>query len=157
EALASIRKSSAAVVAHAHIEAGSAQRGGGAKGLVEQRADYFRDHVAILSAAIQQGLETEAALTREGFEIAQWAGQATAAGALAQLARERQDLERQWRAVDQRLNGAVAKGDVALSARLRGELSSLNAKFAAIDARLAREFPDYAALSNPKPMSIADA
>ena len=110
-------------------------------------------------------------LAREGFEIAQWAGQSSAAaalaqmaarqakgtGALAQVVRERQDLERQWRALDARLNDAVAKGDVALSAALRSELSGLNAKFAAIDARLAREFPDYAALSNPKPLSVAAA
>ena len=110
-------------------------------------------------------------LAREGFEIAQWAGQSSAAaalaqmaarqakgtGALAQVVRERQDLERQWRTLDARLNDAVAKGDVALSAALRSELSGLNAKFAAIDARLAREFPDYAALANPKPLSVAAA
>src|SRR5262249_7934112 len=144
----------------------------GAKGLVEQRAGYFRRHVAILHAATgQRDIEPEAVLAREGFEIAQWAVQSSAAAALAQMAArqakgagalsqvgpEGPDLERQWRAVDARLNDAVSKGDVALSAALRRELSGLKAKFAAVDARLAREFPDYAALASPKPLSVAAA
>jgi CHAT domain-containing protein/tetratricopeptide (TPR) repeat protein len=169
EALTSARKASAAIIGHAATEAAGARQRSGAQGLVEQRTDYFRRHVAILHTAARQGIESDMTLAREAFEIAQWAGQSSAAaalaqmaarqakgtGALAQVVRERQDLERQWHAFDARLNGAVAKGDVALSAVLRSELSGLNAKFAAIDARLAREFPDYAALVNPKPLSVA--
>jgi CHAT domain-containing protein len=171
DALAWSRKASAAVIAHAQIEEAGAQQKGGAKGLIEQRADYFRNHVAILYAAGRQGIESEAALAREGFESAQWAVQSSAAAALAQMAarqskgesplaqlvRERQDLERQWHVADQRLNAAVARGDVKLASELRRELSGLDNKFADIDARLAREFPDYAELANPMPLSIAAA
>jgi CHAT domain-containing protein/tetratricopeptide (TPR) repeat protein len=171
DALAYSRKASAAVIAHAQIEGMSAQQRGGTKGLVEQRGSYFRNHVAILYAAGRQGIESEAALGREAFEIAQWAVQSSTAaavaemaarqakgeGALAQVVRDRQDLERQWYATDQRLNIAVGKGDVALATGLRGQLSGLEAKLADMDGRLAREFPDYAELSNPKPLSIAAA
>ena len=170
EALAYARKASAAIIAHAQIEGAGAQQRGGAKGLVEQRADYFRRHVAILSAARAArhrggSLRSRARVSRSRNgrcnprpprRWRRWRrGRPKATGALAQVVRERQDLERQWRALDARLNDAVGKGDVALAAALRSELSGLNAKFAAIDARLAREFPDYAALSNPKPLSVA--
>jgi hypothetical protein len=141
------------VSAHAQFEGAGAQQRGGAKGLVEQRAAFFRRHVLVLAAARRQGIATGAALTREGFEIAQWAGQSSAAAAVAQMAarqakgtgplaqavRERQDLERQWRVADARLNDAVAKGDVTLASELRRELGGLDGKFAGIDARLVRE------------------
>jgi CHAT domain-containing protein/tetratricopeptide (TPR) repeat protein len=170
EALALVRKASAAVIAHARVNAAGPDHRGGDKSPT-QRARYFRDHVAILFAAGRQGTEAETALARESFEVAQWAGQSSAAaalaqmaarqmkgtGALAQLVRERQDLEWQWRATDARLDDAVAKGDATLVATLRNELSVLNGKFEAIDTRLARDFPDYASLSNPKPLSVAEA
>jgi CHAT domain-containing protein len=165
------RKASVAVIAHAQIEAAGAQQRGGDKGLIGQRADYFRRHVAVLSAASRRGIEPHATLAGEGFEIAQWAVQSSTAAALAQMAarqakgegalarvvRQRQDLERQWLAADKRLNDAVAKRDITLAAEIRREMAGLDSKFAAIDARLVREFPDYATLSNPKPLSIADA
>jgi CHAT domain-containing protein len=165
------RRRPAAVIAHAQFEGAGAQQRGGTKGLVEKRAAFFRRHVLVLAAAGRQGIETEAALTREGFEIAQWAVQSSAAaaltqmaarqskgeGALAQAVRDRQDLERQWHVADERLNAAVGRGDVKLASELRRELSGLDSKFADIDARLAREFPDYAELSNPKPLSIGSA
>jgi CHAT domain-containing protein len=170
QALMYSRKASAAVIAHAETERQAAQDKE-KTGLVEQRADYFRNHVAILHAAAREGIESEAALSREGFEIAQWAVQSSAAaalaqmavrqangaGALAQLVRDRQDLESQWRVANQRLDAALAKGDVARASGLRGQLSGLEAKLADMDVRLAREFPDYADLSNPKPLSIAAA
>jgi tetratricopeptide (TPR) repeat protein len=171
DALPWSRKASAAVLAHAQFEGTSAQQKGSARGLVEERSNYFRDHVAILYGAGRQSIEPQAALAREGFETAQWAIQSSAGaalaqmaarearggGALAQLVRERQDLERQWRVASQQLDTALGRGNVALASELRSQLSGLEAKFTEIDARLAHEFPDYAELSNPKPLSIADA
>ena len=153
--------------AHAQIEA-TVGRGRG--GLVEQRAGFFRGHVSIISAAARQNIEAEPALAREAFEIAQWAVHSAAAialgqmaarqargeGALAQIVRERQNLERQWHLADQRLDTAVGGGDVTLASEMRRELSILDGRLAAIDVRLRREFPDYEALSNPKPLA-ADA
>ena len=170
-ALAWSRKATAAVIAHARTQVTDARPKAGARSLVEQRASYFGDHVASLAAAARQRLEPEAALLREGFEIAQWAGQSAAAAALAQMAarqakgegalarlvRERQDLERRWQEFDERLNSALGSGDSKLAAEQRRELASLGAKLTAVDGQLAREFPDYALLSDPKPLSIAAA
>ena len=136
EALVYARKASAAVIAHAQFEGAGAQERGGTKGLVEKRAAFFRRHVLVLAAAAREGIETEAALTREGFEIAQWAVQSSAAaaltqmaarqskgeGALAQAVRDRQDLERQWHVADERLNAAVGRGDVAARFRVTARI-----------------------------------
>ncbi len=85
------------------------------------------------------------------------ARQAKGDGALARIVRDRQDLELQWQAADERLNTAVAHANLGVATELRRDLSSLDTKLAGIDARLAREFPNYAELSNPKPLSIAAA
>jgi tetratricopeptide (TPR) repeat protein len=171
DALALSRRASAAVIAHAQTEGVAAQKTSGSKGLIDERVHYFQNHVTILYAARRLGIESEASLAQEGFETAQWAIQSSAAAALAQMAtrqakgetslartvRDRQDLERQWRQADQGLNAAIGRGDANLASTLRPALSALEAKLAEIDARLARDFPDYAELSNPKPLSIADA
>jgi tetratricopeptide (TPR) repeat protein len=171
DALVYSREASAAIIAHAQIEGAGAQQTSSAKGLVAQRAGFFRAQIGILYAAGRQGIEPQAALAREGFEIAQWAVQSSAAVALAQMAvrqamgesalaqvvRERQDLERRWRGADQRLSAAVIGGDVKLASELRRELSGVDSRFADIDARLRRDFPDYAELSNPKRLSVAAA
>ena len=40
--------------------------------------------------------------------------------------------------------------------RTSARLAAIDARIAAIDNRLPRDFPDYAALVSPKPLSIAD-
>lgn len=171
EALAYARRASVAVIGHAAAEESNVPQGTDTKSLSARRSDYFRHHVAVLDDAVRQRIEPDAALMRESFEIAQWAGQSAAAAALVQMAarqakgtgpiaqavRERQDLERQWQTFDRRLADAVSKGDVAAAAAQRRELSDVVGKLAAIDARLVREFPDYAELVRPKPLPIAAA
>ena len=102
--------------------------------------------------------------------MAQWARRTAAAaavgqmaarqskceGALALLARQRQDLEHQWNAVDQRLTNAVGRADARRADQLRREIANLDTRLATIDTRLANEFPDYAALANPKPVSLTE-
>ena len=39
---------------------------------------------------------------------------------------------------------------------MRGELASIETQIVEADARLAKEFPEYNALTNPKPLSLAD-
>ena len=110
----------------------------------------------------------------EGFVISQGALNAAAANALSQMAvrfaggsgpladlvRRRQDLGSRWHALDQVLIEAVsatgARRNEAAIKRLRGELASIETQIAEADARLAKEFPDYNALANPKPLSLAD-
>jgi CHAT domain-containing protein/Tfp pilus assembly protein PilF len=170
QALAFSRKASAAVIAHA--ASGASQRWG-ARGLSEQRADYFRRHVANLAVAARLGLEPEPAVGREALEIAQWAGQSSAAaavqqmaarfaggGALGALVRESQDLSAVWRDKDKNLIDAVSKPEgqqnpAAIDA-LRREIAETESKLRVIAARLEREFPDFAALIDPKPLRATE-
>jgi tetratricopeptide (TPR) repeat protein/CHAT domain-containing protein len=170
QALDYSRRALAAIIAHAGMEREVKQHTGGSRGLIEQRAIDFRGHVVILNAVRQQGIEPADTLAPEAFEAAQWAVQPAAATALAQMAarevtgtsllaqlvRERQDLERQWHGADQRLNAALGRGDADAASRLRRELSGVDGRLKDIDARLQHEFPDYAGMTNPKPLSVAE-
>ena len=123
KALAFSRKATASVITHAAAESAGTQRREGMGGLVEERTNYFVQHVANLAAAAQKRLEPEAELGREAFVMAQWAKQSTAAaavqqmglrfaagsGALAALVREHQDLTAFWREQDKALIQALSK------------------------------------------------
>ncbi len=120
--------------------------------------------------AVYRASPIDPAALAEGFELAQWATQSAAAealaqmsarfakgaGALAALVRERQDLEALRKGEDKRLLAAIGAGNAELTAQLRASLAALDGDLAALDARLAREFPEYAALSAPKPLSLAE-
>src|SRR5262249_20420400 len=113
-------------------------------------------------------------LSSEMFETAQWAVSSDAAASLAQMAarsaggspelaavvRERQDLVAEWQVKDKLLIDAKTKpSDKRNPDRenaLADRLSAIDKRRAAIDVRLAKDFPDYAALSSPKPSSVAD-
>src|SRR5262245_31417906 len=104
----------------------------------------------------------------EGFELAQWARQTGAADALAQMAvrfakgagplaglvRQRQDLITVRQGEDKRLLEAIGKADTRATDSIRTAIAGLDAKLTDIDRRLAVEFPDYAQLSNPKPLAV---
>jgi CHAT domain-containing protein len=107
----------------------------------------------------------------EGFEAAQWAllssagnalkqlGLRAAAGSpeLAALVRKRQDLTAL--AEQQEASLAAAANEAGGETRmvgLRGEIDSLRAEIGEIDARLKRDFPRYAELASPAPLSVAD-
>jgi CHAT domain-containing protein len=174
EALAYSRKATAAVIAHGAAETTGAQRNEGASGLVEQRAKYFRHHLAYIDAVAQTASAPLPELAREGFEIAQWASQSAAAAAvqqvglrfaagtdaLAALVRERQDLSAVWRDRDKALLAALANPQGQQSASvigaLRRQLAETESRLAANTTRLDREFPDYAALASPKPLKVED-
>ena len=117
--------------------------------------------------------EDPAALRDEAFQAAQWALTTSASQALSQmgarfatgddalagLVRARQDLVEAWRARDEQLLGSLGRNDAdsqAASARLRSELSAISAEIAGLDAELDAKFPEYAELSNPKPLAIGE-
>ena len=102
----------------------------------------------------------------EAFEVAQWAylssagkalrqlGLRTAGGSpeLGKLIRQRQDLL-------ELLAGKEALARTAADAvlvSLRGEIDSLRAEVAALDARLSAEFPGYGELAEPQPLGIGE-
>lgn len=120
------------------------------------------------------GGQDRLARARDMFEIAQWGLGSEASATLAQMAarsaggapglsglvRERQDLLAEWQAKDKLLivskSNPPAERDAANETVLSGRLAAIDARLAAIDATLAQDFPDYAALSSPKPISVAD-
>ena len=126
-------------------------------------AKSFRGHARAAYRADAIG----AGAREEGFELAQWALRTGAADALTQmsvrfakgsgplaaLVRERQDLitRRQWE--DKRLLAAVV--DAKATEAIRAAIADLDTRLDAVDKGLAKDFPEYAQLSNPEPLSTA--
>ena len=86
---------------------------------------------------------------------------ASGTGALSALVRERQDLVGEWRAVDAHLTAALTtppdQRDAVDQKALRARHAELAGRIDKLDERLAKEFPEYAALTSPKPLSIKAA
>jgi CHAT domain-containing protein/Tfp pilus assembly protein PilF len=135
---------------------------------------YFVEHVFLAYKAAAADPASNEALASESFLVAQSAQNTAAANALSQMAvrfaagkgpladlvRQRQDLGTRWHAADQFLLEALSatgttRSDATIKA-VREELASIEQQIADADARLAKEFPDYSALANPKPLSVAE-
>jgi CHAT domain-containing protein/tetratricopeptide (TPR) repeat protein len=113
-------------------------------------------------------------LAREMFQIAQWAQGSQAAASLAQMAargakgnsalavlvRERQDLVTEWQKRDEARSASLSrdldKRDRAAEAANASRLAEIDARIAVIDMRLKAQFPDYAALANPEPLTVEE-
>jgi CHAT domain-containing protein len=107
--------------------------------------------------------------TEESFRVAQWALQTDAAealrqmstrfaggqGELASLIREQQDLLRDRKAADARLFAAVGAANAQATAEGRAAYSKIKARLDAIASRLSKS-REYAAVSNPQPLTIAE-
>lgn len=109
----------------------------------------------------------------EAFRAAQRARETQAGAALAQMAarfgagsdavaaavRRQQDLKAGLEGLDKRITTELGapdgKRNDALIARLRTEAARAKKAFDEISARIVREFPGYAELSSPSPLSIA--
>jgi CHAT domain-containing protein len=170
-ALAYSRKATAAVLAHRTAEPTGTPQTGAVGGLVEQRASYFHRHVANLVVAARKQIEPTASLAHEALEVAQWASQSSAAtalqqmgnrfasggGALESLVRERQDLAAAWRDKDKALLDAFSnpegQQDRVSTDALRKQIAEIESRLNAIAARMGKEFPDYVALAQPKPLT----
>ena len=117
---------------------------------------------AVHRASARRGLE-------EAFELAQWALQSGAAdalaqmsvrfakgaGQLAQLMRDRQDLSAWRQRMDKELLAAVGIADAKVADATRAVIADIDTKLDAIDKRLSIEFPEYASLASPKPLTIS--
>ena len=129
---------------------------------------------ALVKVAYRLAPSGNSALQREMFETAQWAQSSEAAQSLAQMAargakgdpklaavvRERQDLVAEWQQLDSARNVSVAqapdKRDVRAEAVKVVRLAAIDARIADIDKRLVVDFPDYASLANPAPLSVGE-
>jgi hypothetical protein len=80
--------------------------------------------------------------------------------ALARLVRERQDLVGEWQGRDKLLIAEVLKPADRCNALAeqshRTRLAAIESQIAEIDKALAKDFPDYAALASPVPLSVED-
>jgi CHAT domain-containing protein len=86
---------------------------------------------------------------------------AAGSDALAAVVRERQDLARRWQHLDISVVAAASRPsddrDAAAEAESRLQLATASTALDTLDARIAREFPAYAELSNPKPVELSEA
>ena len=115
------------------------------------------------------------ALGDDAFQMAQRAQSSRAAAALGQMAarfssgtdalaalvRERQDVAAEWQALNTRITTALAAApaqrDAAKEQAMQEQLSKVATRLDALNTRFATELPEYAALSNPQPLSLAGA
>ncbi|MEO1608271.1 MAG: CHAT domain-containing tetratricopeptide repeat protein [Pseudomonadota bacterium] len=113
-------------------------------------------------------------LASETFQTAQWALGSDAAASLAKMAarqatgdpqlaadvRERQDLVDEWQKRDAFRTAAASqppnRRNRQQEAQNAARLADIDKRIAGIDTRLAADFPDYANLSNPAPLTITE-
>ena len=85
---------------------------------------------------------------------------AAGSGRLAELAHREQDLTAEAERLDQAILAAVSKApdkrDAAAEQRMRARSEAVAGERKSVQQTLAREFPDYAALSNPLPMTAKE-
>lgn len=138
------------------------------------RIGTFFTHLYNLSTAQSKqdkdGIKSNV-IGEEALQIAQWTSQSTAAsaiqqmgarfaasgGVLATIVREQQDLITAREKIDRELSASFANPDQTKAVdgtALRKRLDDIDAKISTATQRLEREFPDYAALANPRPLSI---
>ncbi|MEQ9641709.1 MAG: CHAT domain-containing tetratricopeptide repeat protein [Alphaproteobacteria bacterium] len=101
-----------------------------------------------------------AGLSRAARALARMAARfATGTDALAETVRQRQDLVQRLTVADETLLLLSARpgGAGGEAAALRNEVADLRGRIDALDQRLAQDFPRYAQLTNPPPLSLADA
>jgi CHAT domain-containing protein/Tfp pilus assembly protein PilF len=147
---------------------------GKAKSEAERESDRFLGLIKAAHRLIAGGTTRIKELASEMLPMAQWAQSSEAATSLAQMAarsakgspelatlvRERQDLVSEWQAKDKLLIAAKSEPPAKRKAEaekvLAGRLTAIDARLAEINRRLAEEFPDYAALASPAPVSVAE-
>ena len=130
--------------------------------------------LAVLRAAERNGLISAEKARDDGLDVVQHAVQTSAASAigklavrlaagsdrLAQLVRQDQDLTAEAESLDKTILKAVsqepAKRDAAAELRIRTRLAAIADERNALQKVFAAEFPNYAALSNPLPMTARD-
>ena len=106
--------------------------------------------------AVQHGAQSSAASAVNKLAVRLAAGN----DRLAQLVRRDQDLAGEAEALDKAIIAAVSKEksmrDAAAEQRGRDRLAAISAARATLQRTFAADFPDYAALSNPLPMTARE-
>jgi tetratricopeptide (TPR) repeat protein len=128
----------------------------------------------LIKATHRQAGAEPAQFSDKMFETAQWASATEAAQSVAQMAargatgngnlarivRERQDLVGEWHVKDKALIAARTEApnhrDAEAERAIGNRLAAIDRRIGEIDKTLAKDFPDYAALVSPAPMTIAE-
>jgi len=169
-----LRRSTAAIVRRVQLGALDPDLTGKKKSESEQFNGHFRGLVKATFRLVPEGRAPDVSSASDMFQIAQWALNSEAAQALAQMAvrgakddpalrglvRERQDLVAEWQQREQiqaaSLGEDVQERDATVEAENRERMGAIDRRVAEIDQRLKTEFPDYAALATPAPLSVAE-
>jgi CHAT domain-containing protein/tetratricopeptide (TPR) repeat protein len=117
-------------------------------------AEDLRDDAFQMAQRVQSS-QTAAALGQMAARFS------SGTSALAELVRTRQDLGAEWQGIGALLTTALAappspRGQ-ANEQTLRQRSADLASRLDALNARIAKELPEYAALANSQPLTIADA
>ncbi len=159
-----------AIAKHLGTEMGSRSE----SNITEQQSyrAYFLLNVALADAMSTKSPEQRPTMVGESFRVVQLAENSGSARAIAGMAarfgaggnalaavvRERQDAAERWRKLDAAIVKAVSKPstqrDAATEAKLRNDLDATAHHLDELDARIARDFPKYAELSNPQPLTV---
>ena len=159
-----------------------ALRGSGRNSLAQAGADkelkdnqqYFYNHAYVSSVWAVEEPEQSSDLFAQAYSSSQYALRTSAGAALGQAAarfavsddalseavRLRQDLTGEWTAVNESLTSSI--GSVAeernkeLEQSYRERLVVIDDEIADIDTRLEAEFPEYFALTSPKPLGVEE-
>ena len=114
------------------------------------------DTIAESYFVVQQATSSAASVALSQLSVRSAAG----TGPLAELVRLDQDLSAEAETLNKRLDQEIAKlsgqRDQAGEQKIRTRLQDLADRLEQSRARLAREFPDYATLSKPQPLTIAE-
>lgn len=111
----------------------------------------IRGHDAFKSSQLALQTSTGSALAQAATRFA------ASDGVLSRLVRDRQDLAREWGALNNRLVKSLsASSEDAhdLTKSVTKRIDAIDEEFATIDARLEADFPDYFILTSPEPLDI---
>jgi CHAT domain-containing protein/tetratricopeptide (TPR) repeat protein len=167
------RRSTAALIERTQRGAPDAGQpiSGKQKSDAERESSQFRGLVKAEYRSAPDGKMPDAALSREMFQIAQWALGSEAAQSLAQMAsrgssgdpklaalvRERQDLVAEWQKREALRNAALgekaARRNAKTEAANDARMADIDKRLAKIDKGFAATFPNYAALASPAPLT----
>ena len=173
EALSTIRHATSILARRA--ERTASRRG--ADVLAQARANRFAflRQVRLAALSVEAVPERGDALIAESFAAGQRARASVAAQAVASMAarfaagsdalaavvRDRQTLAGRLQALETALIRAVsresARRDAEGEAALRQDFAEVDSRLAAIDERLARDFPRYVEIANPAPLPLTEA
>ena len=172
QALDSIRR--AGSIHRDRAARGGKQRSGGGLSGQKKIGYVFSQHARYAWAVANAEPSRRALLVAEAFEAGQLALATSAAAAvagmsarfaagddaLARVVRAQQDAAQQWQHTDKKLIDAVSqppdKRNGEIESQLRTQLASLDRTLTDLDDRLSLQFPEYAEMAIPRPVTLAE-